>query len=84
MAPNLTPDTLLRRRALADALTAAGYPVTEATLATKATRGGGPPFRRFGPIPLYRWCDALAWVDGRMSPPVRSTAELDRCPPTAA
>lgn len=75
-APN--PDSLLRRRALAEALTGAGFPVTEATLATKATRGGGPPFRRFGTIPLYRWGDAIAWAEGRLSPPVRSTAELDR------
>ena len=72
------PDALLRRRALAEALTCAGFPITESTLATKATRGGGPPFRRFGLIPLYRWADALGWAEGRLSPPVRSTAELDR------
>lgn len=82
MIATLAPDTLLRRRALAEALTGAGYPVTESTLATKATRGGGPPFRRFGMIPLYRWGDALDWAHGRMSPPVCSTAEFERASAT--
>jgi hypothetical protein len=47
------PDSLLRRNAVADALTEAGFPVAKATLATMATRGGGPPYRRFGRVPLY-------------------------------
>lgn len=74
------PDTLLRRRDLAEALTRAGYPITEATLATKATRPGrygGPPYRSFGRVPLYRWGDALAWVDGCLSPPRSNTSEAD-------
>ena len=41
-------DTRLTRNATAAALTAAGFPIRAATLATKATRGGGPPFQRFG------------------------------------
>ena len=77
MATPDTPDTLLRRKALAEALTEAGYPVAETTLSTKATRGGGPPFRLFGRIPLYRWGDALAWAEGRMSAPRCSSAEAD-------
>jgi hypothetical protein len=44
----LGPDTLLRRKATAEALTAAGFPTAEKTLATKATRGGGPPYRKYG------------------------------------
>ena len=42
------PDARLTRNAIAAALTEAGYPIRPATLATKASRGGGPPFRRFG------------------------------------
>jgi hypothetical protein len=49
-----SPDTLLRRRQTAAALTAAGYPVAEKTLATKAVRGGGPIYRVFGRTVLYR------------------------------
>jgi len=71
------PDVLLTRAAAAEALSAAGYPIRKATLATKATRGGGPPFRRFGSKPLYRWGDALDWALSRLGPPMRSTSEAD-------
>jgi hypothetical protein len=76
MIPN-DPNVLLTRKATASALTEAGYPVAEKTLATKATRGGGPPFRRFGPRPLYRWGDSLGWAQARLGPPMRSTSEAD-------
>jgi hypothetical protein len=69
------PETLLRRKATAEALTAKGYPCSEKTLATKATRGGGPPYRLFGRVPLYRWGDALTWAEGKLSSPRRSTSE---------
>src|SRR5689334_126415 len=70
-----SPDALLRRDATAAALTAAGYKTAPGTLATKATRGGGPPYRLFGRIPLYRWGDAVAWAESRLSKPVRNTSE---------
>jgi hypothetical protein len=69
------PETLLRRKAVAEALTAAGFPTSPATLATMATRGGGPVFRSYGRVPLYRWSDALAWAQSRMSAPRRTTSE---------
>lgn len=71
------PETKLRRKATAEALTAAGYPVAEKTLTTKACRGGGPPFALFGRIPLYRWGDALAWAEGKLSAPRFSSSEGD-------
>jgi hypothetical protein len=71
------PDALLRRVQTAEALTAAGYPTAAATLATMATRGGGPPYQLYGRIPVYRWGSSLAWAEGRLSKPVRSTAEAD-------
>jgi hypothetical protein len=67
----------LTRVAAAEALTTAGFPVSPATLATKATRGGGPPFQRFGRVPLYRWGDCLDWAHSRLSAPLRSTSEGD-------
>jgi hypothetical protein len=70
-----TPDPLLTRDAVAAALTAAGYPVKPKTLATKASRGGGPPYQLFGVRPLYRWRDAVAWAESRLSAPRRSTSE---------
>jgi len=71
------PETLLTRDAVAAALTARGYPVKSKTLATKASRGGGPPFRHFGARVIYRWGDALAWAEDRLSLPYCSTSEAD-------
>jgi hypothetical protein len=63
------PDTLLTRDQTAVALTQAGFPVRSATLATKACRGGGPDFKLFGTRPLYRWGDAIAWAQGKLTAP---------------
>ena len=71
------PDALLTRKATAVALTQSGYPVAAGTLATKAVRGGGPPYRKFGTRVLYRWGDVLAWAEARLSPAMRGTSEAD-------
>lgn len=70
-------DALLRRVETAAALTGAGFPIAAKTLATMATRGGGPTYRTFGRTVLYRWGDALAWAENRLSAPRGSTSELD-------
>ena len=67
-------DALLTRDAVAAALTAAGFPVKAKTLATKASRGGGPPYQLFGARPLYRWGDAVAWAESCLSAPRRNTS----------
>lgn len=59
------PDSWLRRKALAEALSAAGYPIARETLATYASRGGGPEFHYSGRFPIYRWGHALAWAKTR-------------------
>jgi hypothetical protein len=74
-AISLNPDALLDRKRTANALTEAGYPTSSATLATKASRGGGPPYQLYGRIPLYRWGNSLAWAQSRLSDPVRNTSE---------
>lgn len=74
---SLEPDALLTREQTAAALTEAGFPIKAKTLATKATRGGGPPYQRFGSRPLYKWADALRWAQSRLSPPIGSSSELD-------
>ena len=76
LIPN-DPNVLLRRRRTAGALTEKGYPTSESTLATMATRGGGPPYHLYGRIPLYRWSDVLAWAESRLSPARCSTSEHD-------
>jgi hypothetical protein len=70
-------NSLLTRERTAAALTEAGFPVKARTLATKATRGGGPLYRKFGLRVLYRWGDALAWAEGRLTPASCSTSEQD-------
>ena len=70
-------DTLLTRTRTAAALTSVGYPTSPATLATKVTRGGGPPYRMYGPRALYRWGDALEWAQNRMSAPRCNSSEAD-------
>lgn len=80
MAIPENPDALLRRDAVALALDDAGFPTSSATLATMASRGGGPKYRKYGRFPLYRWGDALQWAQARLGPAVASTSELDTAP----
>ena len=61
------PDAWLRRSEVAFYLSAAGFTVSQATLATIACRGGGPAFSKFGARPLYKWGDALAWAEAKLS-----------------
>ena len=75
------PEALLTRDHNAAALQEAGYPVKAKTLATQASRGGGPPYRLFGRKPLYRWADSLAWAQNRCTEPRRSNSESDAASP---
>ena len=75
----LTPESLLTRDRTAAELTAHGFPVAAKTLATLASRGGGPPFRKFGPRAIYSWADALDWAQARLSAPQYSTSDRDAC-----
>ena len=68
-------EQILTRQQLAEALTARGFPITSATLNTKASRGGGPPFHKFGRHALYRLDDALAWAQARCTAPRRVACE---------
>ena len=72
----MTPN-FLTRDAVANALTAAGYRISSATLATRASRGGGPVYRTFSGRALYLWSDLLSWAESRTSTPKSSTSEGD-------
>ena len=74
---DLSPDTMLTRDKAAAALSEMGYPVSKASLATMASRGGGPIFRRFSKRALYRWTDLVIWAETRCSAPRNSTSETD-------
>lgn len=72
---SIPPDARLTRERVAAALTAAGYLISPRTLATKASRGGGPPYASFNSRALYRWADALAWAEANTSRPTSNTSE---------
>jgi hypothetical protein len=72
----ISPETLLDRKATAEALTSRGFKTKESSLATMACRGGGPIFQKFGQRVVYRWANALSWAQSRLSDPVASTSEL--------
>ncbi len=69
------PDDLLTRNTAAASLTAVGYITASATLATKASRGGGPLYRTYSGRALYRWADLLDWAESRTGTLRRSTSE---------
>lgn len=71
---SIPADALLTTGQLAKALTDAGLPTSEATLNTKACRGNGPNYRRYGRFRLYTWGDAIAWAIAQMGEPAPSAA----------
>jgi hypothetical protein len=78
-----SPDVRLTRDQTAAALTESGFPTAAKTLATLASRGGGPPFEKYGPRAIYTWGHALEWARGRLTEPRRSTSENDVSPAAA-
>lgn len=52
-----------------------GIELAYSTLEKMATNGGGPPMQYHGRIPLYPVDGLDAWVEERLSRPVRSTSE---------
>ena len=64
----------LTRNEAAKKLQDEGFPVAAKTLATMASRGGGPIYRIWGDqnakwkggVALYLWSEVLDWVNGRL------------------
>lgn len=61
------PRKFVDRKTAALMLSAVGLQTSPATLATLASRGGGPPYRRYGRRVVYVWSDLLAWANARVS-----------------
>jgi hypothetical protein len=64
----LTDDTLLSTEELSAAFAELNLPLAVATLVTRRTLGGGPPFEKYGKWVRYRWGKARNWrlAQGRM------------------
>jgi hypothetical protein len=71
------PKRRYTRKQIARVLTELGYPVTEGALQTMASRGGGPPYSRWGKWTLYTGGPSLDWAESRCRPVGRSTSERD-------
>ena len=71
------PNTRLRRTATAAALTAAGFPVSDKTLATKASRGVRAAFSSIWPYPLVSLGGCPGLAELRLTPLRGSTSEFD-------
>ena len=54
------------RQEMAEALTEAGYKTSPATLATLATRGGGPRYVKYNGRVLYEPEEGFAWAESRV------------------
>jgi hypothetical protein len=71
------PNRRYTRKQLAQVLTDLGFPTTRATLQTLVSRGGGPPFERYGRWSLYLGKTALAWAESRCRPVCSPNRERD-------
>lgn len=58
-----------------------GLITTHGTMQKYASIGGGPVFRKFGHRVVYFAADLEAWIESRLSPPLRSTSELKKSSP---
>jgi hypothetical protein len=57
----LSDDALLSTQELSEAFSNMNLPMAAPTLDSKRSRGGGPPFRKYGKTIRYRWADARDW-----------------------
>lgn len=69
-------ERLLRRDEAAQHLQSYGLRTTKASLATMATRGGGPPFIKIGRYSMYRLIELNMWVAQRSTGLLDSTSTL--------
>jgi hypothetical protein len=63
----IDPHAKMPRKKMAAALTAIGYRCSPATLASLASRGGGPVFAKWGPLAIYEWVDGIRWAQAKQT-----------------
>jgi hypothetical protein len=73
--PSMNDTIFMRRREAGQYLRDKYGFGSSATLAKLATLGGGPTFRKCGPIVLYARDDLDNWATGKISSPLRSTSD---------
>jgi hypothetical protein len=68
----------LTPKEVAEYVRSKGGRATKATLATRRTNGGGPPFKKRTGAILYRKSALDKWMEDNSSPEVKSTSELKK------
>jgi hypothetical protein len=63
----IDPHAMMPRKKLAASLTAIGFRCSAATLACLASRGGGPPFAKWGALAVYEWADGIRWAQAKQT-----------------
>jgi hypothetical protein len=67
------PVTKLRRDDAADYIRKkSGAPCSPKWLAQLASKGGGPPYEKFGRFPIYCTDDLDQWINSRTTRPLRA------------
>ncbi|WP_313534256.1 hypothetical protein [Haematobacter sp.] len=67
-SPDFLPPRLRRKPAREYLFKKHGIDLAVATLATMASRGGGPGFQRIGRMPLYPVSELDRWAEERLGP----------------
>jgi hypothetical protein len=89
------PKRKYTRKQIAAVLTDLGFPTTSGALQTMASRGGGPPYSRWGKWTLYTGGPARDWAEARCTPagsspppalaaPASTSSETRATPPPRA
>ncbi len=75
----IDPNTQMTRRGLSENLEKRGViRIAPSTLARRACKGGGPPYRRWSASrSAYTWGPSVLWAARCLSPVVCSTSEID-------
>jgi hypothetical protein len=68
-------DKFLSRQEAAELLQEHGFPTTPTSLAVKASRGGGPPYHRFGRQAIYAPSEVLAWAHAKVATAAATASE---------
>jgi hypothetical protein len=73
-------EPLLDTKAAARELTELGVRRSPSYLAKSRCIGTGPAYRILSGKPYYAKSDLVAWIEGELSPPRRSSSEPDQTP----
>jgi hypothetical protein len=71
-------EPLLDTAAAAQWLAAHGIRRSPLTLRKLRCLGGGPPYRLLNGKPYYTEPDLIAWIEGRLSAPLRNSSEATK------